>query len=221
MMPWRRVLVESSWFRGSVVQAQKNLSLMMCGAMCMRHDWCQLWCHDQPHDCLLTSLIASASYRPLQADKSLFVCYTSKKFDFVVGSKVTSSDSIDDRRIRENLVDGIFTGNRYNSACVVQDNATTAWFLVDLGVPRLVSEVVLMAQPNEKASTYFRDIEVQVGDVPETGNFSSYTLLGTFVGPGTSHQEVVVRPRVPLTGRYVSIQKMSDDLLQIAHLEIR
>lgn len=96
------------------------------------------------------------------------------------------------------------------------------WFLVDLGVRRTISEVVLVPHVRaENSAERFKDIEVKVEDIEEAGSFASYTLLGTFKGPEMDGEEVKLRSNAPLTGRYVSLQKTSSGYLQIGHLEIR
>lgn len=221
MTLWTRVLVEPLWFAEPVVQTTRNLSLILCGVACARHDWCHLWCRDQPLGCLLTSLTVSGSYQPSQPEGALS-CYTSSKQELAFGSSITSSPHVQsDNKLRHNLVDGVYNGDLAVTALVEPDSGVFAWFLVDVGVAVPVSEVVMVAQPNEKAEVRFMDMEVRVGKVQMSGNFTSYTLLGTFTGPGVPNQTVVLHPSVPLTGRFVSIQRTTAGWLQIAHLEIR
>ena len=216
MVLWRHVLVESSWIEKN---ATRNLSVTLCGTLCMKYVRCQLWCHVKPHRCVLTSLIVSGSYQPLVSDEVL-VCYTNKRPDYAAGASITSSGTEDSTRTADNLVDGIYNGNRTQTSIAAKDT----WFLVDLGVGRVISEVLLMMAHTQSSGPVerFEYITVKVGDVKESGNFSSYALLGTFTGPGVSKQVVVLRPPTPLKGRYLSIQKMSGrKILEIAHLEIR
>lgn len=217
---WQRVLVENSWFRSIVQQKSQQLSsVTMCGAACMRQDWCHLWCRAAPTQCLLTSLIVSGSYRPSQL-QDVLTCYTNRKPDMAFGAGITSSPPRDDIRVIENLVDGVFLGDVKNCAVVERDNSSNPWFLVDLGVDRLVSKVVLKAQPSDLAESRMSGVEVKVGDVEEAGNFTSYTLLGTFNDSLVAGQEVTLLPPAPLRGRYVSIQRTNTRYMQIAHLEI-
>ncbi|XP_050724698.1 uncharacterized protein LOC127002683 [Eriocheir sinensis] len=218
---WRGVSVESSWLKTTVTQTPRNLSLIPCGAACMRQDWCRLWCHEAPRGCLLTSLTASASYTPAQPVGAL-TCYTSRPPDLAVGATITSSppDYVD-KRHKENLVDGIYGGAMSDCAKVNAFDGTTAWFLLDIGASVPVTEVILVAQPNSNAPSHLRDVEVRVGDVQMAGDFTTYQLLGTFPGPAVPEQTIVLRPAPPLTGRYVSIQRTTTETLQIAHLEIR
>lgn len=217
---WRRVQVEQSWFKSYVEKTTLELSsLMQCGVACMRHDWCRLWCHTPPTKCLLTSLIVSGSYRPSDP-LTARTCYTNREPEMVFGANITSSPEYDAQRVRENLVDGVFAGLVRNCATVKPDNDTKSWFLVDFGTERLVSRVVLIAQPNDAAVSRFPGLEVRVGNEEQAGNFTSYTLLGVFMDPVVGGEVVVLQPSAPLLGRYVSIQKTNNDMLQIAHLEI-
>lgn len=218
---WRRISLESSWLQPSIRQTPRNLSLIPCGAVCMRQDWCHLWCHEAPRECLLTSLTASASYKPAQPVGALS-CYTSHLPDLAVGAAITSSPHYHvDVKQRENLVDGIYGGEILDCALVVTGGGALAWFLLDLGAAYPISEVLLVAQPNTNVVHFFRDIEVRVGSVQMAGDFTTYQVLGTFTGIAEPEQTIVLRPAAPITGRYVSIQRTTDNHLQIAHLEIR
>ncbi|MPC91907.1 hypothetical protein E2C01_086970 [Portunus trituberculatus] len=221
LMVWRRVMVESSWLKESVTQISKNLSLISCGVACMKNDWCHLWCYDVPRECLLTSLFVSTSYQPSQPDGGLD-CFTDRKPEYTTQAAITSSvhyhTSI---KQRSNLVDGIYSSDIYDASVVNSESGAFAWFLLDFGNVIPVSEVILIAQPNTNSYTYFRDIEVRVGNTQASGNFASYSMLGSFTGHAEPEQIVILRPATPLFGRYVSIQRTTDDLLQIAHLEVR
>ncbi|MPC54318.1 hypothetical protein E2C01_048227 [Portunus trituberculatus] len=219
MVMWRRVMVESSWLSKRIVLSRMNLSLTLCGSTCMRTDRCQLWCLDQPPQCLLSPIIVSGSYRPSQSGGAL-LCYTSRRLNFAVHASITSTGNVDRERVADNLLDGVYNGLQSQSA-FAKVEGEKCWFLVDLSVERVISEVVLIApHRNSSRISRFRNIIVKVGDV--AGNFSSYIHLGSFRGPGYPHQEVVLRPSSPLTGRYVLILKTSlNNDLQIAHLEIR
>lgn len=225
---WRRVLFEESLFTHTVMQTSRQLSsVTLCGAACMRQDWCNLWCRDPPTTCLLTSLIVSGSYQPSEPYGAR-TCYTrSRGLDMAYGANITSSPPYNEKKIPANLVNGFHTGIIQSLALVVDISNTTgdAWFLLDLGDTRTVSEVMLVAQlrssyDNGGKVSRFRDVEVKVGDVQESGDFTSYTLLGTFQGPALRGERVTLRPPAPLEGRYVSIQKKSPGDFTMAHLEI-
>lgn len=218
---WRRVLVEPSWFKESVTQISKNLSLISCGVACMKNDWCRLWRHDVARECLLTSLFVSASYQPSQTDGAL-ICFTNRKPEYTTRAAITSSVHYHANiKQRSNLVDGIYSNDIYDASLVSSESGAFAWFLLDFGNTVPISEVILVAQPNTNSYYYFRDIEVKVGNTQASGNFASYSMLGSFTGPGEPEQIVVLRPATPLLGRYVSLQRTTNDLLQIAHLEVR
>lgn len=217
---WRHVLVEPLWLKPSVTQQTRDLSLVSCGVVCMWQDWCRLWCHVAPRECLLTSLFVSASYTPAQPEGAQS-CHTSHLPDLAVGAAITSSPHYDSTRQKENLVDGIYGNDNLDCSVVVPGNGGWAWFMLDLGAEHPISEVVLVAQPSSYAQHYFKDIEVRVGSVGMVGDFSTYQLLGTYMGPGKHEEVAVVRPAAPITGRYVSIQRTTDGYLMLAHVEIR
>ncbi|XP_050724695.1 uncharacterized protein LOC127002681 [Eriocheir sinensis] len=219
---WRHISVESSWLKVTVTQTPRNLSLIPCGAACMRQDWCRLWCHELPSECLFTSLIASASYTPAKPGGALS-CYTSRIPDLAVGAAITSSPNVDSGlKPKENLVDGIYPSKISDCAAVAEvTGGFTAWYLVDLGAAVPVSEVVMVTQPNNNTDKHFVDVEVRVGDVQMSGDFTTYPLLGFFLKGATAGQFIVMRPAAPMTGRYVSIQRTTIGNLQVCHLEIR
>lgn len=96
-----------------------------------------------------------------------------------------------------------------------------SWFQFDLHSVFPVAEVTLKAAHEKMESTFFADFEVRVGMSSMSGNFSSFTLLGTYVGPGVPNETVVLRSAEPITGRYVSIQRKTYARLMICHLEIK
>lgn len=218
MVLWRRVLVNSSWVKGRNSHIEKSLPLTLCGTACLRDDLCHLWCHIQPRECLLTALIVSGSYQPSQENNTLS-CYTSRQPEFAAGASITHSRFHNSNRPPANLVDGVFRSKSIDLAACQSQSGVNAWFLVDLGVTRLISEVLVMTAYH--GSSRLQSFDVKVGDLQEDGDFSSYMLLGSYNETVVTVHEIVLRPPAPIAGRYVSIQKLDGTSLVIAHLEIR
>lgn len=219
---WRRVQVESSRFTRSVMHRQPQLSsvtLRLCGMACTGHSKCHLWCLTNSK-CRLMSLIVSGSYQPSLSSEA-HTCYTNRMREIAFGANVTSSETVGSKDAG-NLVDGIYDGSQRDITQVIEDNGTNAWLLVDLGVARTITEVMVMAQSSSTKDevSLFSNFEVKAGDVWKAGDFTSYTLLGSFKGPGLFGQQVKLRPHSPLSARFISIQKTDSADLKIAHLEI-
>lgn len=89
---WRRVLVEEPWSQQRRVKLEslQLSSVTLCGAACMRQDWCRLWCRSSPAQCLLTFLFVSGSYQPSEPHEAL-TCYTAREPGMAFGADVTSS----------------------------------------------------------------------------------------------------------------------------------
>lgn len=223
MTPWRKVLVEPTRFEWHVTKITKTLRNTFCGMACVMQSWCSLWCTDGPEQCHLSNLIVSASYVPKNPSNTL-LCYTKMLHDIVFPKKATSSSLKYPQRSPENLMDGFY--NYYLDDCglVYYEEPDGGWFQFDLGSVFTVSEVALTAEARDP-DLYFRDIEVRVGLSPASppGVFSSFTLLGSFVGPGVVNERVVLRPQRPLMARYISLQRRSGvgSLFQVCHMEIR
>lgn len=220
---WQRVLVDPSVFMWRVTYHTKTLPLIFCGAECTEESWCSAWCFVQLDQCRLTDLTVSPSYIPTQPTDAL-QCYTKSRKDIVFGASVVSSPVHPNRtaRVAENLVDGYYP-NYLEDCAYIYDRPGGAWIQFDLLSVFSITEVLLKAETNEGASKYFQDIEVRVGmsSMASLQEFSSFTLLGFFAGPGVQNQTVVLRPAAPLTGRYVSVQRMSKGNLQVCHVEVR
>lgn len=64
-------------------------------------------------------------------------------------------------------------------------------------------------------------VRVGMAAAKTPGDFSSYQLFGSFPGPAVTGQVVVLESPVPVTARFLSVQKMQDTTrLQICHIEV-
>lgn len=219
MTAWQKMLVDPTLFTSTVRQTSRVLRRLICGVLCAQKSWCSLWCFAELTQCQLTDLIVSPSYIPPNTTGAL-LCYTRIRKDIVVGATVVSSYT--GWRNPKVLANGYYTNDIYECSRLFPQSYG-AWFQFDLHSVFTVSEVTLKADKDELGSTFFADFEVRVGmsSMSSSGNFSSFTLLGTYVGPGLPNETVVLRSAEPLTGRYVSIQRKTYEKLMICHLEIK
>nr|XP_053639694.1 uncharacterized protein LOC128693852 [Cherax quadricarinatus] len=216
---WRSVNVESSWFISSITQQNYSITTTRCAWTCASLDWCSLWCHDGVLGCQLTNLIVSGSHQTNQTTNVRF-CYTAHSLlpEYAFGASITSTAPVDSTRVLKNLIDGVY--NLIESSCFCTSYGFQPWFLLNLKRPVYVSTVLLIAQNNVYAQSQFLKIEVRVGSTQQAGNFTSYTLLGTFPGPGKVGQIVTLKSSQPILGQYVSVQSMSTIYFLVCHIEI-
>lgn len=218
---WTLVYLSSSHFNGSTVQKESRAlsTALSCAMHCNSLSWCSVWCLETVSACHVSSLIVGGSVLEIGAD--VVKCYTKNYPEYAFGATIYwPIGSIDlPHRVKENLVDGVYDGSV--DSCAITDLVVKPWFLLDLGTPRSVREVVLIAEPDEDVVSSFQNFEVKVGQRMELGDFSTYTLLGKFEGPSNVSQTVILTAPYPITGQYVSIQMIYNGTFQICHLEIR
>ena len=84
------------------------------------------------------------------------------------------------------------------------------FLLVDLGQLVKIRSVSFRAKGNvrDKLVNDFEQLSVRIGSVEKLGDFTSYKEIGYFAGPGYTQAVASFAVNPPLTGRYVSIQRM-------------
>ena len=108
-----------------------------------------------------------------------------------------------------------------------RNNADThPWFSIDLIVPLEITGIEIVER-KDKWAHLTNNIEVRVGDTKPfdamtNGNtlYSSNTVCGVFIGPGQVGDISVVTCSQPLTGRYVTLQRISMDDMFINWSEV-
>ena len=118
----------------------------------------------------------------------------------------------------ENLLDGVFVFKGFSSAYF--QGTTSPYFLVDLGEKLFVRKINLYAPNGPSASYRFAQISVRLGNVAQTGDFSSYVECGYYEGPGIEDEIVSIEVNLPVPYRFVSAQKYTLDQFMVTHLQI-
>ena len=116
-----------------------------------------------------------------------------------------------------NLLDGVY---HYGISTAHLKGTTSPYILVDLGEKLFVRKINLYAPPGPAASTRFAQISVRLGNVAQTGDFSSYVQCGYFEGPGNPNEIFSIEVNLPLPYRFVSAQKYTLDQFMVTHLQI-
>ncbi|XP_069181138.1 uncharacterized protein [Procambarus clarkii] len=97
------------------------------------------------------------------------------------------------------------------------------WWVLDLGNTHIIHHINILPRPGYY-SFRFHNIEVRVGNIrEESGNFSSFSLFSTYVGPYSDTMgNLSCYRRDGVTGRYISVQRVTpeDDMLQISDVRV-
>ena len=121
-------------------------------------------------------------------------------------------------RMPTNLLNGVYNFQSLSSAHF--RGPTSPYFLVDLGEKLFVRKINLHAPTGPAASTRFAQISVRLGNVAQTGDFSSYVQCGYFEGPDIPTGVFSIEVNLPLPYRFVSAQKYTLDEFMAIHLQI-
>ncbi|XP_069164211.1 fucolectin-5-like [Procambarus clarkii] len=97
------------------------------------------------------------------------------------------------------------------------------WWVVDLAANFTITEIQIFSR-TDCCSARLHNVEVRVGgSLLTTGNFSSYVLFSTYLGPYAAADQLLSCPSAAgVTGRYVSIQRVTaeNDMLQLVEVYI-
>lgn len=194
--------------------------------VCAWAEWCHAFCEENPGEFVLMDMFVVALNED-PAGPPFLNCFTDReKRNILTGqSNVTIHDasavfSQFYQRKPVNLLDGYFDKDRDNA--YLSDPGTNNFVVFDLGSTFKVRSVTVQAEPGPMATQRFKEIQVRVGNTPQTGDFSSYTLIGYMPGAasGPSHEFKTPNPE-PVPGRYVSVQSVGYLIgLQICLVEI-
>lgn len=219
------IVVTSPRLEAAALSLSQRFSKVRCSSACLSASWCQVWCRGSSSDeCLLSNIVVMPAYvEPNTADA--LACYTRRQWDLATGVAIQGCKEMNVLKVPQNLVDGIYDLHTITT-CYIMVSSDNPWFLLDLGAARTFSLVRLYALPKGKLSGLdnIRDLEFRVSAFPPVtpGEFSSFDLFGTFVGPATEFsQEIVITVAAPVTARYLSVQRMAlSSYFQTCHIEV-
>ncbi|KAK3887080.1 hypothetical protein Pcinc_008845 [Petrolisthes cinctipes] len=232
---WRDVLISHSRMTMTYDTMQLGnpsipagaITNLYCSSSCLRMGWCNVWCSypsTTPTHCILSNAIAMPNYmEPNMAD--VITCHTKQLQDKATNAIITAGAQAAwfPQKGKENLVDGIYTyhgDENYSSATGFTEN----WFLIDFSEIIKISQVFLFAPISDYAHQVFYDLEVRVGNVTVTSKaeLAAYDLFGAFPGEAYPGQVVDLMSAVPVSCRFLAVQKMTIDWFEfeVAHIEV-
>ncbi|XP_037780135.1 fucolectin-like [Penaeus monodon] len=94
----------------------------------------------------------------------------------------------------------------------------TPWWRVDLGENYCIQTIDV--QPHPGVSEWFHSAEIRAGKSPAEWDFSSYTLIASFVGPYDGVGRLLFIPPGPLEVRYISIQLFAMEFLNLQDVKV-
>lgn len=205
----------------------RSSQLIRCSSLCISQLWCDLWCQNTPTaHCFISDMIVMPDYNETDMNDAL-MCYTRRPKDLATGASIQASSihASFPLRVEGNLVDGIYDRQTMDQCFLTSTLETNHWFVLDLKQNVRFRIIKLTAQPKGSLVVvgYLGNLEVRVGQsAPDTpGNFESYAYFGSFTGPATNYsQEIAIEVHAPVRARYISLQKMGVDRIQICHLEV-
>lgn len=219
------VMMASDRIESVIPSRSQRFSNVRCSSVCMLAPWCQVWCRGSSSDeCFLSNMIVMPAYVESNMADAL-ACYTRRQRDLATYASIQGCPLMNDLKAASNLVDGIYDMKTLTT-CHLMSYITNPWYLLDLGAARTFSLVRLYGMPAGKASGLLnvRDLEFRVSVSPAAtlGDFSSFDLFGTFVGPATEfNQEIVLTVATPVTARYLSVQRSGTGIFfQTCHIEV-
>lgn len=184
--------------------------------------WCVCMCRQSNGTYTLTDLLVTGGVTdtlPGAKVPCLSKRSSSMLFPSLLSSISGSPDNIQFlKRTKANLLEGIY-GYDMDECTLVYSVNPLAYILVDLGEVKTISRIVVRNQPRGLKDTNY-NVNIRVGDAPSAGDFDSYAWFGSNTDPVDYNQEFIHQSEVPMKGRFVSFQTISDDSIQICHLEI-
>lgn len=192
--------------------------------LCMQFTWCRLTCRESRGRYSFWEVIVDSEVHEGVQGLDYILCYTKYPYDSMItnaGVSVAAASPVSfdfPFKIPSNIIDGIYT---FSMTDCYSSRKKKAWVVIDLGSAYNISRVYIAAQPNLNYIAFFKLIEIRAGNILATGNFGSYTLLGYFTGTPLNERyvyDVSVDP--PISARYISVQKMNNQVFQICHMGV-
>lgn len=219
--------IATHWISSGTIQTETvHGSDFAASSLCAAKSWCQAFCETGPLTYVLLSLI-SAAFNDDPNEQTKFDCFTKRSrfniFTAQANIDITFSSSVytGHNMVLANLQDGV-TDLKLGSGFMINP-ASILYMVFDLGTAHAIRGISLFGPPESWNLHRFQELDVRVGNSSPTGNFSSYQQLGYMSGiaPRTNYEFTIHIPSA-ITGRYVSVEKMSghSSHFQIGHIEI-
>ena len=108
------------------------------------------------------------------------------------------------------------TNNLWHSAWM-----NDPWILYDFGKVVKIQKVIIKTRYEPGYPAEFTNVEVRVGKMSVSGDFSQYTLVDHYTEIAANAEVVVFERSKPLHGQYVSVQRLGINVfLAIANVNI-
>ena len=215
---WKKVQVETDKFVEEVkTELFPKSSLIQCSNICSADEDKRLCCLLSDGSCLVSKMIVTPSYKTGSSD--VYSCFTEYRNDLANGAGIYASSQYDSERVKEFLVDGIYSFNRDVFVTKYRPNS---WVLLDLNKEAYIMEVRIFAGSNDHYTPlYFTNIEIRVGNsFINSGDFSSYKLFHHHSGGAVPRVVMKFVSTSNERGRFISIQQLRDHHFQMGHIEV-
>ena len=205
---WSKVMVDEDYLQNDeyLEYSQVNVKIL-CGTLCAKKSFCNIWCYDEFETCSLSSTVVSPNY--VETSPYSVMCFTKKRRDLVVGSIISTED--DYIETRELTADGIFLkgyGDTFITK-VVQD----PWIEYDLEKTAIIYGVTISENmPNRSC----KEVEIHIGY-----STSDLETLENTRDPCEKKDVMRFTPTKPMKGQFVVIiRKAESTKLMINYVEI-
>ena len=122
-------------------------------------------------------------------------------------------------RKASNLLNGVYNGNWDDSLHPFP--MIKAYFVVDLGRETYVKKVKIILPSLYSINYRFTKISMRLGQTPQHGDFSTHEELIYFEGPPTVPSFILIyEPKFPKLGRYISVQTLHSNEMQVGYVQI-
>ena len=225
--PWLpTTILESFLLHHAFVSNASTTSLFVAARTCESFIRCSLFCQDSESSFSLWLIIADPYLA--QSDQGVTKkCWTRQLRGNFISDKngVTVSAWPFNTMFRTRTTDGDFLDGYYNG----HDDQTLhmsprvgAYFIVDFGSEVYVRRIKIYRAGLGTYSNRFHKVSIRLGHTAETGDFSRYSELAFFDGSATDlYFSLVVEPKRPLLGRYLSVQSQTAMDLQVGHVQVQ
>ena len=162
-------------------------------------------CHISRNTYFQTSLIFSGGIVDSDGNP-YYTCWTNANTkDLMAGAPISASTPLvfPARRDPAQLVDGIYDKNLESCSLVKMDSYGKTYILFDFGRVHPISHVSVIGQTSFYIHENFRNFEVRLGNDFQSGDFSSYTLIGFFGLTTESDKVYLMSLGVPIQARYI------------------
>ena len=225
--PWQpTTILKSVLLHEAYVSETSTTSLFLAARTCESFTRCSLFCKDSESSFSFWFIIADPFLdhsnrgvtkkcwtRQLRgnfiAEKN-GITVSAWPFNWYYPARTTDND----------FLDGYFNGDPDRTLHMWSSYG--AYFIIDLGSELYVWRIKIYRAAIGRSFNRFSKVSIRLGHTAETGDFSRYSELAFFDGDPTDlYFFFIVEPKHPQIGRYISVQTMSTEPLQVSHVQVQ